>query len=404
MKNNKSIKFKWCGINSKGVRITGTITLNNKDEVQKYLRAQQITPLTIRQISINLQLTQNKSLTLQHIAALTTELATLVNAGLSLYDALEIIYNSSENLSMKNLIRQLKLEIEKGASLTTALQKHPKTFDHSYCALINAGEQSGTLSVTLQQLAESLDNTLTIKAKFAKALMYPCVIITISILISLGLLIFVIPQFQSIFDSFGAKLPAPTRAVIYLSQFMQHYWYYAAFFILMFSLGVRYTLHHFARFKLQFHKVSLKIPIIKTLIITASLARWSRTLANATSNGIPIIEALINAANTLNNLFFREQASKLIKQVTKGQYLHTALQADKLFPTKMVQMIAVGENSGSLPKMLQKIADSYQNILDNQLDNLSKLLEPIMMLILAFIIGGLIIAMYLPVFKIGSTI
>ncbi len=397
----KQCNFIWHGINHDGQLINGTLQARNLSALENYLKSRRITPLKIKKQRKSLSQLLNKKIKPKHITDFTRELKIFLDAGIPLSKALQISADGCDTPKIKIIALNLKQQIENGISLSQALSCYPQLFDTIYCSLIVIAEQSGTLSNSLQQLIDHQERSQQLKSKITKAMLYPLSVLTASLLITWGLLVFVIPQFQNIFASFGAKLPLLTLSVIHLAEGLQH----NGIMIMITCCLILFlfiTLHrHCLQCKKAVHKIFLRIPFINYIINAVTITRWSQLLATTLNAGIPLIHALELTKNTVKNSVHQEAIQLLIQQVTTGKPLNTAAKELNLFNSRTVQMLAVGENSGSLVEMLTKIADIHRSIINNTVENLSNLLEPVIMIILAILIGGLIVAMYLPVFNMG---
>ena len=291
-----------------------------------------------------------------------------------------------------------------GLTLSEALNKHPAHFNELFCNLVDAGEKSGSLDIMLDKVATYKEKIETIKKKIKKALTYPMAIMVVALLVTTGLLIFVVPQFESLFKGFGADLPAMTQAVVNMSKFFQSYWY-----LVFGALGggiyaFIYAKKHSSQFAQNIDKILLKVPVIGPIIEKAAIARFARTLSITFAAGLPLVEALKSVAGATGNIIFSKATDQIREEVSTGQQMNKAMENTKLFPNMVVQMVAIGEESGALEKMLGKVADFFEEDVDNAVDSLSSLLEPVIMVILGVLVGGLVVAMYLPIFKLGTAI
>lgn len=401
--NKKSITFFWEGIDARGFRVHGQQQAFNKNDLIQQLEKQHIILLKIkRQYLSNLKLQSNK-VTTKMIAVFTQQLATLQSAGVQLSKALDIIIKNDKQSCFTNMITTVKQEIESGMSLSQALKEFPQFFDPVYCNIICAGEQSGQLGDVLLCLADHLHDIIRLKNKFTKALFYPITILIISLLITMGLVVFVVPQFASIFKDFGAQLPLMTRSIIAISKFIKKYWFLFFLIICAITISIR-VLRYSSWFVPIYQTILCKTPVLGTLIRLANTARWFQTLSTTITAGINLIDAITAATNTMNISSYKQTLQLLLNKIISGLPLHKAMYDTKLFTNSEIQMVAIGENGGSLPIILQKIADTQKNDLNNQLDNLSKMIEPVIMIILSIVIGSLIIAMYIPIFQIGTVL
>lgn len=403
----KLTSFTWEGIDRNGRKLTGNSQAENVTKLRASLRQQGIAAQKVRRKSTLLSLSQGprkKKITAGDIAVLTRQLSTMLNSGVPLVQAFDIIGRGHENPSMQKLVLGIKDDIEAGISLSEALRKHPMYFDELVCNLVAAGEHAGVLDTLLDKIATYKEKTESIKKKIKKALFYPTAVLIVAFIVTAILLIFVVPQFEELFRGFGADLPSFTLLVIHLSDAFQEYWW-------LILGGLSATVVAF----IQAHKrsrrlahgvdrASLRIPIIGAILRKAALARFARTLATMFAAGVPLVDALESVAGATGNRVYGQAVRAMREEVASGQQLQWAAGRTELFPHMVVQMIAIGEEAGSLDAMLAKVADFYEEEVDNAIDSLSSLLEPLIMVILGILVGGLVIAMYLPIFKLGSVV
>lgn len=402
MKGSKRI-FQWEGINKCGEKMKGEISAISTALVKAQLRHQGIQPKKVYK-KWNLFGQRKKTIHAKEISVFSRQLATMMKAGIPIVQSFDIVARGVTNASLRHLILEIKSDVGSGMTFANALKKHPKYFNDLYCNLVNAGEQSGCLDVIIEKVATYKEKTETLKGKIKKALYYPAAVIVVVIMVTGALLIFVVPQFQQLFAGFGGKLPTMTRFVIYLSQIFQHYGW-----MILGAMGV--AIYGFIEAKKRSKKVAhaidyflLKMPVIGVIIEKATIARFSRTLAITFAAGLPLVDALKSVAGVTGNVIFTDATSRIREDVATGQQMQLAMRNTQLFPTMVIQMVAIGEGSGSLEQMLSKVADFYEEEVDNAVDGLSSLLEPFIMVILGVLVGGLVIAMYLPIFKLGSVI
>lgn len=399
---NQLISYRWTGVNHHGEKTSGIIQESHIILAKNSLCSQGI---TVKKIVKNRKYFSdylNKKITQSDITMFSRQMATLISAGVPVVQSCNIINASHSNHQLGQLINQIKHDIETGKTLAESLQKHPDLFNDLFCNLIDTGEKSGCLDLMLTQLAAYKEKIETIKKKIKKAVTYPLFVLVVSFLITVALLIFVVPQFQTLFNGFGADLPAMTRAIIGLSQFFQNYW---ASIIILIAAGVClliYTKNHSPKLAYAIEKGLLAFPVIGTIIKNAAIARFSRTLAITFAAGLPLVDALKSVAGATGNDLYKQATKKIREDVITGQPLQLAIKNSLLFPNRVVQMVAIGEESGKLEHMLTKLADFYEQEVDLAVEVLSSLLEPIIMVILGILVGGLVIAMYLPIFKLGS--
>jgi len=398
-----STPFLWEGTDRKGNKVKGKSMAGDEAQVRAELRRQGVVPSRIRKQSQGLFKGTSK-VTPGDIAIFSRQLATMLAAGIPLVQAFEIVGNGHENQAMQKLILAIKADVEGGSALAEALAKHPLYFDDLFVNLVEAGEQAGALETLLDKVATYKEKTEAIKKKIKKALTYPAAVLVVAFVVTIILLIFVIPAFEDLFQGFGADLPAFTRMVIEISQFVRDQGWYLA---IMAGTAVYAFLYFKKRSRPMRHfldRTALKTPVIGPILQKASIARYARTLSTMFSAGVPLVEALESVAGATGNIVYEQGVLQMKDEVATGQRLQQAMENTDLFPNMVIQMIAVGEESGSLDEMSAKVADFYEEDVDNAVDNLSSLLEPMIMAILGILVGGLVVAMYLPIFKMGSVI
>ncbi len=395
--------FAWEGTDKNNHRVKGESQGINPNQVKADLRRQGITPLKVKPKAKGGG-SRGKKISPKEIAIFSRQLATMMSSGVPLVQAFEIIGRGHDNAAMRDLVLTVKADVEGGVSLADAFRKHPRHFDLLTCNLVHAGEQAGILDSLLDKIATYKEKTEAIKGKIKKAMFYPIAVLVVAFIISAILLIFVIPQFQSLFSSFGADLPALTLFVIKLSKIFTKWWW------AIFG-GLGGAVYGFLEIKSRSPKVnealqrlSLKIPIIGAILVKASIARYARTLSTMFAAGVPLVEAMESVAGAVGNVVYGAAVLKMRDEVATGQSLQASMNQSGVFPNMVVQMVAIGEEAGSLDTMLAKVADFYEEEVDNAVDGLSSLLEPLIMAILGVLIGGLVIAMYLPIFKMGQVV
>jgi type IV pilus assembly protein PilC len=396
--------FIWTGTDKRGVRVKGQTRGSNPTIIKADLRKQGIRPLKIKKQSSLFSQQKKKKITSKDIAVFFRQLATMMSAGVPLVQAFEIIGRGHDNVSMRDLILKIKSEVESGTSLSEALAKHPIYFDELVINLVNAGEQAGVLEALLDKIAIYKEKTEYLKSKIKKAMFYPAAVIVVAIIVTSILLIFVVPQFEQLFTSFGADLPAFTRLVVNLSEFMQDYWWLVFGSAIGVVVGILQAKKRSRKFSRTFDRILLKLPIVGTIMHKASIARYARTLSTMFAAGVPLVEALESVAGATGNVVYSDAVLMIRDSVATGQQLQFAMSQTGLFPNMVEQMVAIGEESGALDTMLSKVADFYEQEVDDAVDALSSLLEPLIMSILGILIGGLVVAMYLPIFKLGAAI
>jgi len=393
----KDHNFCWQGINNEGARVEGIMHATNKEVVAQKLEGQNIITTKIYQNKV-------KKISAKHITDFSRQLATMINADVPLLSALNIIAPGYEHAGMKNLISAVIAEIEAGLSLSAALKKHGQYFDNLFCNLVDAGEQSGTLAQMLNHVADYKEKIAVLKRKIRKAMFYPIVVLLMATIVTAVMLIFVVPQFTALFSGFGAALPVYTQFIISLSNLIKLNWYYMLLFVLSLAMIFKLLKKHSTQFNFMLDKSMLHLPLFGELLKRAIMARFARTLAITFKAGLPLKEALQVMAQIVNNNIYRKAILTLQQEVIAGQTIATAMGKNPLFHKRIVQMIHIGEESGSLDIMLMKIAEYYEAEVNHVIDNLSNLLEPMIMAILGVIIGGLVIGMYLPIFQLGTVI
>jgi len=395
--------FLWEGTDRNGKKIKGKSLANDEAAVRADLRRQGVVPTRIRKQRKGLFAGRSK-ITTADIAIFSRQLATMLSAGIPLVQAFEIVGNGHENAAMQKLILAVKADVEGGSALAEALAKHPLYFDDLFVNLVEAGEQAGALETLLDKIATYKEKTEAIKKKIKKALTYPAAVLVVAFVVTTILLIFVIPSFEDLFKGFGADLPTFTRMVIDLSAFVR-----TQGVILVGIIGAAigafiYFKKRSRAFRHFIDRMMLKTPVIGPILQKASIARYARTLSTMFAAGVPLVEAMESVAGATGNIVYEEGVLKMRDEVATGQRLQQAMENTDLFPNMVIQMIAVGEESGSLDEMSAKVADFYEEDVDNAVDNLSSLLEPMIMAILGVLVGGLVIAMYLPIFKLGAVV
>jgi len=396
--------YQWEGINRSGQKVKGFQEGKSVAIVKAELRKQGIVAKRVTKKRKSLFDRTNKKITQADITIITRQIATMIEAGIPLIQTFEIISKGQQNKRLQKLIDAIKFDVESGLTLSEALHKYPQYFNELYCNLVDAGEQSGSLEIMLDKVASYKEKIETIKKKIKKALTYPLAVLVIAFLVSAGLLIFVVPQFETLFKGFGADLPALTRAVIDASEVFQAYWYLIFGILTLAVYGFLYARSHSEKFAHYLDKMILKFPIIGTILEKAAIARFCRTLSITFAAGLPLVDALKSVAGATGNYLYAQATEQIREEVSTGQRMQGALENTKLFPLMVVQMVAIGEESGSLEQMLSKVADFYEEEVDNAVDALSSLLEPIIMAILGVLVGGLVVAMYLPIFKLGAVV
>jgi type IV pilus assembly protein PilC len=397
----REVPFAWEGRDKRGARIKGRSLAPDEQTLRAELRRQGVAPSKIRK---QRQAGRGGKVNPGDIAVFSRQLATMLAAGIPLVQAFEIVGAGHEKPSMQKLILDVKADIEGGTSLHEALGKHPLYFDDLYVNLVEAGEQAGALESLLDKIATYKEKTEALKKKIKKALFYPAAVIAVAVIVTVVLLVFVIPQFESLYKGFGADLPAFTQFVIHLSQMVQHDGIYIAAVL----GGAGWAFFYFkkrSRAMREFlDRLILRLPIVGPILNKAAIARYARTLSTMFAAGVPLVEALDSVAGATGNIVYENAVRRMRDEVSTGQRLQRAMEQTGLFPNMVNQMIAVGEESGSLDEMSGKVATFYEQEVDNAVDAMSSLLEPLIMMILGVLVGGLVIAMYLPIFKLASVV
>lgn len=398
----KQFAFLWEGTDRAGKRVRGKSVADTETAVRAELRKQGVVPVRIKKQS---SLFKGKGkVTPGDIALFSRQLATMLEAGIPLVQAFEIVGAGHDNPAMQKLILSIKQDLESGTSLTECLAKHPLYFDDLYRNLVEVGEHSGALDTLLDKVATYKEKTEAIKKKIKKALFYPAAVVVVAIVVTVILLLFVIPQFESLFQGFGADLPAFTRMVIDLSKFLQAKGIFVLIVVVAAVVGYLQAKKRSRGLREAQDRLALKLPIIGNILTMAAIARFARTLSTMFSAGVPLVEALHSVSGATGNVVFERAVLDMKEEVATGQRLQRAMENTGIFPNMVVQMIAVGEESGSLDAMSAKVADFYEADVDNAVDSMSSLLEPLIMAILGVLVGGLVVAMYLPIFKMGAVI
>jgi len=398
----RDIPFAWEGKDKRGNRVKGKSLAPDEVVLRSELRRQGIAPSKIKKQSSAVG--RGGKVKPEDIAVFSRQLATMLAAGIPLVQAFEIVGNGNDKPAMQKLILDIKAEVEGGTSLHESLGKHPLYFDDLFVNLVEAGEQAGALETLLDKIATYKEKTEALKKKVKKALFYPAAVLVVAVIVTVILLIFVIPQFEELFKGFGADLPAFTQMVINLSKALQS----DGIFLAAVVAGAFWTFFYFRKRSRKMRewldRISLKIPIIGPILNKSAIARYARTLSTMFAAGVPLVEALESVAGATGNIVYEDAVMRMRDEVATGQRLQRAMESTGLFPNMVIQMIAVGEESGSLDSMSAKVAQFYEAEVDNAVDSMSSLLEPLIMAVLGVLVGGLVIAMYLPIFKLGQVV
>ncbi|MCW8472020.1 type II secretion system F family protein [Fluoribacter gormanii] len=401
---NTALTFHYTGVNKAAQKINGDIEARSLALAKMELRRQGIVVNKIAKKRAPLFGLKSKKIKSADITVFSRQLATMIESGIPLVQSFDIVAKGQSNKRFKELIETIKRDVETGLTLSESLKKFPAHFNDLFCNLVEAGEKSGSLDIMLDKVATYKEKIETIKKKIKKALTYPLAVLVVAFLVTAGLLIFVVPQFEALFKGFGADLPAMTQAVVSMSKFFQSYWYLIFGVVGGGIYAFMYAEKHSPKFAQNVDKTLLKIPVIGPIIEKAAIARFARTLSITFAAGLPLVEALKSVAGATGNIIFAKATDNIREEVSTGQQMNKAMENTQLFPNMVIQMVAIGEESGALEKMLSKVADFYEEDVDNAVDSLSSLLEPIIMCVLGVLVGGLVVAMYLPIFKLGSAI
>jgi len=396
--------FLWQGLNRKGKKISGELSAANLLELKAQLRKQGITPGKIKKKPKPLFGMSGDKAILPADIAIIRQIATMLGAGVPLVQTIEMIGKGHNNGNMQKLLAEVSNKLQSGVPLSDCLREHPQYFDDLYCDLVNSGEQSGALETIYERIATYKEKAEALKSKIKKAMAYPIAVMAVAAIVTSILLIFVVPVFQEIFAGFGAELPAFTLFVVGISEFMQAYWYLGLAGI--FAAGYLFKKAHLnsQKFRDSVDKKILKLPVIGDLLEKAAVARYARTLSTTFAAGVPLPDALESAAGASGNAVFRDAILEIRTEVMSGMQMNLAMRNCNIFPDMVIQMVAIGEESGAVDDMLAKVATVYEQQVDDAVDALTSLLEPMIMAVLGVVIGGLIIAMYLPIFQIGMVV
>jgi type IV pilus assembly protein PilC len=398
----KDVAFQWEGMDKKGQRLKGKSVASSEQALKVDLRRQGVVATKIRKQSQAFK--SGGKVKPEDIAVFSRQLATMLAAGIPLVQAFEIVGAGHDKPSMQRLILDIKSDVEGGTSLHESLARHPLYFDDLFVNLVEAGEQAGALESLLDKIATYKEKSEAIKKKVKKALFYPAAVLVVALIVTVILLLFVIPQFEELFKGFGADLPAFTQMVINLSKFVQHEGIFIAIVVSAGIWAFGYFYKRSRKMREVLDRMSLKIPIIGPILNKAAVARFARTLSTMFAAGVPLVEALESVAGATGNIVYENAVMKMRDEVATGQRLQRAMENTGQFPNMVIQMIAVGEESGALDSMAGKVAKFYEDDVDAAVDSMSSLLEPLIMAILGVLVGGLVIAMYLPIFKLGSVV
>jgi len=396
--------FSWEGTNKQGKAVKGVITAASIDAVKAELRKKGVTAKPGK-IKKQKKKKSGKKITPGDIAVFSRQLATMMKAGVPLVQAFDIVGQGHSNPNMADLVVKIKVSVEGGNTLAAAMKEHPLYFDDLFVNLVDAGEQSGALETLLDKVATYKEKTEALKSKIKKALTYPISVLVVALIVTVILLVFVVPTFSSMFEGFGADLPAFTQMVVDMSEFMiADGWIVGVIFFAIF-MTISQLKKRSKKFNENLDKMYLKLPVVSNLTHSSAVARFSRTLATMFAAGVPLVDAMDSVAGASGNIVYKKAILNIRDEIAQGTTLQASLsQSPELFPNMLVQMVGIGEESGALDEMLAKVADYFEDAVDDAVDNLTTLMEPIIMSFLAVVIGGLVIAMYLPVFKMGEVV
>ncbi len=395
--------FIFRGKNRKGEKVEGEVRAENLTAVRGQLRKQGIISTSIKKKPKPL-FNRPKKIVPADIALFTRQLATMMKAGVPLVQSFDIVADGFEKQTMKDLVIQIRDDVSAGGSFANSLRKNPRYFDDLFCSLVDSGETAGALETMLDRVATYKEKTEQLKAKIKKALTYPIAVLVVAVIVTAILLIKVVPVFAETFSSFGADLPAFTLFVLGLSEWMQEYWLMVLVVVGAAIYGFKEARFRSPKFAYGVDRYTLKLPVVGNIVYNAVVARFARTLATTFAAGVPIVDALESVAGAAGNALYRDAILKVRDDVTTGVQLQAAIKARKMFPILLQQMTAIGEESGALDDMLEKAAIHYEELVDNSVDNLTSLLEPLIMAVLGVLVGGLLIAMYLPIFQLGNVV
>ncbi|MBI4193918.1 MAG: type II secretion system F family protein [Betaproteobacteria bacterium] len=396
----KEFNFTWVGQDRSGKTVRGEMRASGEAQVNATLRRQGIKVVEVKKQ----RLSGGSRITDKDITLFTRQLATMMKSGVPLLQSFDIVSKGHSNPAVSRLLLDIKTEVETGSSLKQAFEKHPLYFDALFCNLVGAGEAAGILDSLLDRLATYKEKILAIKSKIKSALFYPVAIIVVAFVITAVIMIFVIPAFKEVFKSFGADLPGPTLMVMAISDFFVAYWYAIFGTVILSVWAFFWTWKRSQKMQIFMDRVMLRIPVFGDLIRKSAIARWTRTLSTMFAAGVPLVEALDSVAGAAGNYEFYVATKKIQSEVATGSSLTSAMQGTEMFPNMVIQMVSIGEEAGSLDGMLSKVADFFEQEVDDAVEALSSLMEPMIMVVLGTLIGGMVIAMYLPIFKLGAVV
>jgi type IV pilus assembly protein PilC len=396
----KDVVFEWEGKDKNGKSVRGEMRAGGEAMVSASLRRQGVMVNKVKKR----RMSGGKAIKQKDIAVFTRQLSTMMRAGVPLIQSFDIVARGSTNPKMTRLLTDIRSDVETGTNLSAAFRKHPLYFDALYCNLVEAGEAGGILETLLDRLAVYQEKTMAIKNKIKSALIYPVAVLVVAFVVLAVIMIFVIPAFEDVFKSFGADLPTPTLVVIAISKIFTSYWYLIFGFIFGGSYFFMQSWKRSVKMQKYMDRLLLRAPVFGDLVNKSSVARWTRTLSTMFAAGVPLVEALDSVGGASGNAVFAEATEKIQKDVSTGSALTASMQATGVFPVMVLQMCAIGEESGSLDAMLGKAAEFYEDEVDEAVKGLSSLMEPFIIVILGTLIGGIVVSMYLPIFKLGQVV
>ena len=403
-KQPKKVEFIWEGKNKRGQKVKGELSGTNMAVVKAQLRKQGISPEKVKRAPKPLMGagTKSKKIKTTDITFFTRQMATMIKAGVPLVQSFEIVADGIDNPGMRELIMGMRDKVAAGNDFASALKEYPEYFDELTCNLVESGEQAGALEAMLDRVAEYKEKTEALKSKVKKAMGYPIATLSIAAIVTVVLLVKVVPTFEAMFSSFGSELPAPTQFVVYLSEVVQAYWLPVAVAIAGSIIFFKQAMKRSAALRDNMDKLTLKMPIFGDITRKAAIARFARVLSTTFSAGVPLVEALESVSGAVGNAVYRDAVLSVRSEVATGQQMHFAMRSTGVFPNMVVQMTSIGEESGALDSMLDKAATYYETDVDESVDGLTAMMEPLIMAFLGVVVGGLLIAMYLPIFQMGS--
>jgi len=402
-KAEKIQAFVWEGKDRKGNKSKGEVSGTNLALVKAQLRKQGIIPNKVKKKPKPL-FGGSKKITPFEIAMFTRQMATMMKAGVPLVQSFDIVTDGLENQGLRELVSAVRNDIASGTSFANALRRHPKHFGDLYCNLVDSGEKAGALETMLARIATYLEKTEILKKKVKKAMTYPAAIVVVAIIVTAILLVKVVPQFESLFQGFGAELPVFTQFIVAISDWMQKWWFIVLLGIIGFIFLFKEAIRRSQRFSDIIDKYVLKLPVVGEILDKSAVAKFGRVLSTTFAAGVPLVDALESVAGATGNAIYRDAVMKIRDDVSSGTQLQASMKSTGVFPVMAVQLTSIGEESGNLDEMLEKVADHYESVVDDMVDNLTALMEPMIMVVLGVLVGGLIIGMYLPIFQMGQVV